>query len=69
MDRVAQMLTGGYFARTLTDDRPPARAFPAEYAHAVLFPALGVRLSPPSVPSSKPLSSRTWRNLPCLQGM
>ncbi|MFG2802270.1 TetR/AcrR family transcriptional regulator [Streptomyces pseudovenezuelae] len=44
------MLIGAYFARTLLDDRPPTRAFLAEYADAVLFPALGVGRSPSSRP-------------------
>ena len=49
-DHVPHVLIGGYFTRTLIDDRPPTRAFLAEYADAVLFPALGVRLSPSSSP-------------------
>uniref|UniRef100_A0AAU2AF79 TetR/AcrR family transcriptional regulator n=1 Tax=Streptomyces sp. NBC_00093 TaxID=2975649 RepID=A0AAU2AF79_9ACTN len=50
LDYVPHMLIGGFFARILIDDRPPTRVFLAEYADAVLFPALGVGLSPPSSP-------------------
>ncbi|MGW2517600.1 TetR/AcrR family transcriptional regulator [Streptomyces sp. NPDC001617] len=50
LDYVPHVLIGGYFVRTLIDDRPPTRAFLAAYADAVLFPALGVRLSSSSSP-------------------
>ncbi|MPY57350.1 TetR-like C-terminal domain-containing protein [Streptomyces spongiae] len=50
LDYVPHVVIGGYFARTLIDDRQPTRAFLAEYADVVFFPALGVRLSPSSSP-------------------